>query len=88
MSNPKECRYCGKESFGSGCMYSPDGFHVAIGESSFCIYCGSSNYGSGCYYNNKDHVHKHGHGEGKCVWCGQKLRGAGCLYSPSGKHQM
>lgn len=94
------CRYCGKQASGRGCLYSPDGYHEAVGDADHCIRCQSSNYGAGCLYPSKDNkkkIHIHGHGkslkDGKlhCVYCGKVMApgtaGAGCLYSPNGKHQ-
>lgn len=56
---PSKCMYCGNESYGTGCPYSPHKYHVHVDDSKRCIYCSSTLFGTGCPYNpfNKRHVH-------------------------------
>ena len=99
MEREDECRYCGKNAHGYGCVYSPDGIHEETGDAEHCIRCGSTSYGNGCVYATEDNINKihiHGHGKDsqgnmRCIYCGAILsKGSnmnGCWYSPNGKHK-
>ncbi|MDR2095392.1 MAG: hypothetical protein LBP76_07720 [Treponema sp.] len=80
------CRFCGSQSYGSGCPYNVNGrYHVHIGDEQSCVYCGSSSYGSGCPYSpSRKHIHGHG---AKCIYCGSTSYGSGCPYSPHRYHE-
>jgi len=55
-----KCMYCGAESYGIGCPYSPHHKHVHVDDPKRCIYCGSTSYGIGCPYNPFGKIHIHG----------------------------
>jgi hypothetical protein len=80
------CRWCGEDSYGHGCKFSPSGKHerVPVGADS-CVYCGSSSYGRGCPYGD-DSKHRHGSSGDKCQFCGSKSLGRGCPHGPNGIH--
>ena len=55
------CMFCGSNTFGKSCPYSPVKVHIHIDDPKKCIYCGSYSYGAGCPYNpSKRKVHVHG----------------------------
>ena len=58
--NRTSCIYCGSESYGKGCMYSPTDTHVHMDAPKKCIYCGSESVGSGCMFNPYGNVHVKG----------------------------
>ena len=59
MNNYTGCIYCGSESYGKGCIYSPTDTHIHINASG-CIYCGSESRGGGCCYNPYGNTHVRG----------------------------
>ena len=87
-SDNSSCKYCGNQDYGSGCVFSPTGYHEHNDTSDHCEYCGSTDYGSGCNYNVAgNRKHKHGIGNNKCRWCGTTDNGSGCVFSPTGYHE-
>jgi hypothetical protein len=55
-----ECIYCGLNSYGESCIYSPTKFHMHMDEPDKCIYCGSKSSGNGCIYNPYGTMHVKG----------------------------
>ena len=55
-----ECIYCGSESYGKGCMFSPTQTHVHTDNPGKCIYCASESRGSGCMCNPYGNSHVKG----------------------------
>ena len=60
MSNQTSCIYCGSQSYGRPCMFSPTNTHVHMDEPGKCIYCGSPSIGGGCMFNPYGTVHVRG----------------------------
>lgn len=60
MSNSTSCIYCGSQSYGRPCMFSPTNTHVHMDEPGKCIYCGSPSIGGGCMFNPYGTVHVRG----------------------------
>lgn len=54
------CVYCGQQTYGKGCPYSPSRTHVHIDDPKRCIYCGHTGFGHGCPYNPTSRMHVHG----------------------------
>ena len=54
------CIYCGGNTYGRPCLYSPHKTHIIYAEYNKCIYCGSTSLGSGCMYNPYGKIHIRG----------------------------
>lgn len=88
-----KCSYCGSSNYGSGCLYSPTGYHIHEDNSDDeCIYCGRRDYGPSCLFSPIDgrncrKIHVHGHGS-RCIYCGKSgVHGPGCLFAEDGNHR-
>lgn len=53
-----ECIYCGSNSYGKKCMFSPTDTHVHMNNSDKCIYCASESRVGKCMFNpyGQNHV--------------------------------
>jgi len=54
------CIYCGSQSYGRPCTFSPTNTHVHMDLPQKCIYCGSQQLGSGCPWNPYGSQHVRG----------------------------
>jgi len=59
MSN-SSCIYCGSQSYGRPCTFSPTNTHVHMDIPQKCIYCGSQQLGAGCVWNPYGNQHVRG----------------------------